>query len=179
MGDTVHTAPQQSMPQPVPPQPRRSWFARHKVLTAIGALIGVCVIGGIASGGGKDGEDSGGSGGSDTAASAPRTKTEPEQADAKSADRSQAREFADFVTKNGTPTEKAAVEHVTKVQGADEQNDVLDSAEVWTDYTGGMMGPHASDGKLIASAFADWKNSENGLVTVYDAEGEILSNGNF
>ncbi|WP_234365180.1 hypothetical protein [Streptomyces sp. RTd22] len=172
----MHTAPQQSMPQAVPPQPQRSWFARHKVLTAVGALIAVGVIGGIASGGGKESEDSGGSG---TAVSAPRKKTEPGQADAKSADRSQAREFADFVAKNGTPPEKAAVGHVTKVQGADEQNDVLDSAEVWTDYTGGMMGPHASDGKLIASAFADWKNSENGLVTVYDAEGEILSNGNF
>jgi hypothetical protein len=176
MGDTVHTAPQQSMPQAVPPQPRRSWFARHKVLTAIGAFIAVCAVGGIASGGGQDGEGDGGSG---TAVSAPRKKNAPEQADARPADRSQARRFGDFVSRNGTPAEKAAATHVTKVQGADEQNDVLDSAEVWTDYTGGMMGPHASDGKLIASAFADWKDSRNGLVTVYDAEGEILSNGNF
>jgi hypothetical protein len=164
------------MPQAVPPQPRRNWFARHKVLTAIGALISVIAIGGIVSGGGKDSDDSDGSG---TAASAPRKQADPEQGDVKPADKSQARQFTDFVAKNGTPTEKAAVKHVTKVQGADKQNDVLDSAEVWTDYSGGMMGPHASDGKLIASAFADWKDSENGLVTVYDAEGEILSNGNF
>ncbi|WP_405845523.1 hypothetical protein OG528_05720 [Streptomyces platensis] len=48
-----------------------------------------------------------------------------------------------------------------------------------TDFTGGLMGPHQSEGKLIASAFADWKESKNGLVTVYDVKGEILSNGNF
>ncbi|WP_327707524.1 hypothetical protein [Streptomyces decoyicus] len=47
------------------------------------------------------------------------------------------------------------------------------------DFTGGMLGPHQSEGKLIASVFADWKQSKNGLVTRYDAQGEILSNGNF
>jgi hypothetical protein len=65
------------------------------------------------------------------------------------------------------------------VTGADEQNDILDSAEVFTDYSGGLLGPHAGDGKLIASAFASCYDSENGLVTVYDKNGEVLSNGNF
>ncbi|WP_262703780.1 MULTISPECIES: hypothetical protein [Streptomyces] len=153
------------------PAQQRSWFARHKVLTAIGAFIAFAVAISIATGGGKGSEDSGKS---DTAASAPKEqKAEPKQAEAKvedkPADKSQAEQFKDFVTKNGTPAEKTAVTHVTKVQGADKQNDVLDAAEVWTDYTGGMMGPHASDGKVLASAFADWKDSENGLVTVYDA----------
>jgi hypothetical protein len=37
---------------------------------------------------------------------------------------------------------------------------------------------------LVASAFADWQKSrgqasENGLVTVYDKNAEILSNGQF
>ncbi len=91
----------------------------------------------------------------------------------------QAERFEAFVEKNGTTTEKEAVRHVTKVQGADEQNDIMDTAEVFTDYSGGMMGTHAEDGKLIASAFADWRSSENGLVTVYGGDGEILSNGNF
>lgn len=83
------------------------------------------------------------------------------------------------MAKNGTPKEKAAVAHVLKVQGADQQNDILDSADVYTDFTGGLMGEGSGPSKLIASAFADWKDSKNGLVTVYDADGEIITNGNF
>ncbi|WP_247615838.1 hypothetical protein [Streptomyces sp. MK37H] len=169
------------MSNTTPETAQRSWFARHKLLTAIGALIVFIVVISVATGGGKDDSDSGKS---DTAAAAPEEpktekKTDAQPAEDKPADKPQAQQFKDFVTKNGTPTEKTAVQHVTKVQGADEQNDVLDSAEVWTDYAGGMMGPHASDGKLLASAFADWRDSKNGLVTVYDAKGEILANGNF
>lgn len=83
------------------------------------------------------------------------------------------------MAKNGTPKEKDAVAHVLKVQGADQQNDILDSADVYTDFTGGLMGEGSGPSKLIASAFADWKDSKNGLVTVYDANGEIITNGNF
>ncbi|MBL1094459.1 MULTISPECIES: hypothetical protein [Streptomyces] len=50
---------------------------------------------------------------------------------------------------------------------------------VYTDFTSGLMGPHQGEGKLIAGAFADWKDSKNGLVTTYDAKGELLSHGNF
>ncbi|MCF3146405.1 hypothetical protein IQ293_24610 [Streptomyces platensis] len=95
------------------------------------------------------------------------------------APKSPADQFKAFVAKHGSPNEKAALGHVTKVQGADELNDILDSVDIYTDFTGGLMGPHQSEGKLIASAFADWKESKNGLVTVYDVKGEILSNGNF
>lgn len=87
--------------------------------------------------------------------------------------------FTACVAKSGTDTEKAAVKHVTKLTGADDQNNILDSAEVFTDFTGGMMGPHQGEGKLIASAFASCHKSDNGLVTVYDKDGEILANGNF
>ncbi|MFC7511057.1 hypothetical protein ACFQV4_10790 [Streptomyces thermocarboxydus] len=80
---------------------------------------------------------------------------------------------------NGTAQEKEAVAHVIKVQGADEQNDILDTADIYTDFTGGIMGEGSGPAKLIASAFADWKQSENGLVTVYDADGELLGNGQF
>ncbi|MFC9882944.1 hypothetical protein ACFVJW_25660 [Streptomyces libani] len=97
----------------------------------------------------------------------------------KAAPRSPADRFKAFVTKNGSANEKAAIGHVTKVQGAEEQNDILDSVDIYTDFTGGLMGPHQSEGKLIASAFADWKDSKNGLVTVYDVKGELLANGNF
>ncbi|MFD5397767.1 hypothetical protein ACFWJW_26585 [Streptomyces sp. NPDC127097] len=102
----------------------------------------------------------------------PEEKPEP-------APKSPADQFKAFVAKHGSANEKAALGHVTKVQGADELNDILDSVEIYTDFTGGLMGPHQSEGKLIASAFADWKDSKNGLVTVYDVKGEILSNGNF
>lgn len=92
---------------------------------------------------------------------------------------SMAEQFKAQVEKNGTPQEKAAVAHVVKVQGADEQNDFLDTADIHTDLKGDMVSGDTGTGKLIATAFADWKNSENGLVTVYNDSGEILSNGNF
>jgi hypothetical protein len=102
----------------------------------------------------------------------------------KAAPKSVEQQLKDYVAKHGTPTEAAAVTHVTKIQGGDENNNILDTADVYTDYSGGMFGSHANDGKLIASAFADWQKSrgqasENGLVTVYDKNAEILSNGQF
>jgi hypothetical protein len=65
------------------------------------------------------------------------------------------------------------------VRVADESNDILDSADVYTDLTGGIVSDDASTAWLIASAFADWKQSENGLVTIYNADGEVLDNGKF
>jgi hypothetical protein len=102
----------------------------------------------------------------------------------KAAPKSVEQQFKDYVAKHGTPTEAAAVKHVTKIQGGDENNNILDTADVYTDYSGGMFGSHGNDGKLVASAFADWQKSrgqasENGLVTVYDKNAEILSNGQF
>ncbi|WP_309235462.1 hypothetical protein [Streptomyces sp. TRM64462] len=94
-------------------------------------------------------------------------------------EQSQADQFKEFVAKNGTPQEKTAAEHVTRIQGADEQNDLLDTAEIHTDYAGGLLGPNAGKGKLLASVFAEWRQSKNGLVTVYDKDGEILANGNY
>lgn len=166
--------------QPEPPK-KKSWVARHKVLTVIGAIIAVFIVGGIASGGGEDT-------GSDTAKTAPDkaadAKPAGDAAKEKPADEpkkelSQADQFKEFVAKNGTGPEKAAVKHVTKVQGAGEQNDLLDAADIYTDYKGGIMSPNQGDAKLLASAFADWKDSKNGLVTVYDEAGELMANGNF
>lgn len=79
----------------------------------------------------------------------------------------------------GLPQEKSAVKHVLKVQGADKANDILDSAEVYTDLKGGLTGPDYGTAKLIASAFASCYTSENGLVTVYDKTGSMLATGNF
>lgn len=131
-------------------------------------LVGVVAVIGIATAA---------SGGSDDSEGKPAAQ--PAQSADAASKRTPAEEFKAFVDGHGTATEKRAVKHVTKVHGAEEQNDVLDAPEIYTDYSGGITGPHQTDGKLIASAFADWKHSKNGVVTVYDKDGEILSNGEF
>ena len=152
---------------------------------ALGAVVGIVVIGAVSA---NSGDSDGGSGDKGTSASAeqrsggtkPDGGTDAKPAEDKSTEKaSQAEQFKAFVQKNGTSQEKEAISHVTKVQGADEQNDILDAADVYTDFTGGIMGEGTGPAKLIASAFADWKQSDNGLVTVYDADGEIIGNGNF
>ncbi|MFI7875514.1 hypothetical protein [Streptomyces salinarius] len=167
-----------------------------KTKIALGAVVGIAVIGAMsANSGDGDGDgDGGGKNDGRTSASAGEKSADGAKADGGKADgasdakpaedkavekASQAEQFKAFVQKNGSPNEKDAVSHVTKVQGADEQNDILDAADVYTDFTGGIMGEGTGPAKLIASAFADWKDSENGLVTIYDAEGELLGNGQF
>ncbi|MFI1129522.1 hypothetical protein ACH4UX_09325 [Streptomyces althioticus] len=166
-----------------------------KTKIALGAVVGLVVIGAVSANAGDDGTGTGTGTGTDkgTSASADRQPggakdagadsgqgagkaEETEKAETKL---SQAEQFKAFVKENGTAQEKEAVSHVTKVQGADKQNDILDTADVYTDFAGGLMGEGSGPAKLIASAFADWKQSENGLVTVYDADGELLGNGQF
>ncbi|CAM5351277.1 putative protein OS=Streptomyces tendae OX=1932 GN=GUR47_27775 PE=4 SV=1 [Streptomyces tendae] len=163
-----------------------------KTKIALGAVVGIAVIGALSANAGDGDDDTKGdsrtSAGSRETAGGAKTdgdaKTDGasgvKPAEDKATEKaSQAEQFQAFVRKNGTPGEKDAVAHVTKVQGADEQNDILDAADVYTDFTGGIMGEGTGPAKLIASAFADWKDSENGLVTVYDADGELLGNGQF
>ncbi|MDG9724794.1 hypothetical protein [Streptomyces sp. DH41] len=160
-----------------------------KTKIALGAVVGLVVIGAVSANSG----DGGGDGKSDSRTSASSGensggaksdgtdgKSDAKPAEDKAVEKaSQADQFKAFVQKNGTAAEKDAIAHVTKVQGADEQNDILDAADVYTDFTGGIMGEGTGPANLIASAFADWKQSENGLVTVYDADGELLGNGEF
>lgn len=174
---------------PPPPQPKKLGTGAKVGIGCGGALAALLAIGiiGAAAGAGSDTKTPAKD---DKVAAAPKEKAET-KADAKPAEKkakpkpkpatpkTPADQLKDFINKHGTPAEKTAATHITKVQGAGDQNNILDTADIYTDYTGGMMGPHAADGKLIASAFADWKNSKNGLVTIYDAKGEILSNGNF
>ncbi|TPQ17126.1 hypothetical protein [Streptomyces sporangiiformans] len=158
-----------------------------KVKVGLGAVVGIVVLGVVSANTGAGDGDGGGTGSADKSSSASsgagsgsaKTVEDKDAGDKGTEKASQADQFKDFVNKNGTAKEKDAVSHVTKVQGADEQNDILDAADVYTDFTGGLLGKGTGPAKLIASAFADWKNSENGLVTVYDADGEMLGNGNF
>ncbi|MFH8534469.1 hypothetical protein ACH4GE_39445 [Streptomyces tendae] len=157
-----------------------------KTKIALGAVVGIAVIGALSANAGdgdgdakSDNRTSAGAGekaGGSSEAKPADDKAAEDEAEKKA---SQADQFKAFVQKNGTSKEKDAVSHVTKVQGADEQNDILDAADVYTDFTGGIMGEGTGPAKLIASAFADWKDSENGLVTIYDADGELLGNGQF
>lgn len=149
-----------------------------------GGIVAAAVVIGVATSGGGEGGDS-----KDTAKPATPVSA---AADDKSGDKSNdkprqsvAEGFRTYVEENGTVGEKAAIGHVTKVQGADRNNDILDSAEVYTDFTGDLMDSEATgSAKLIASAFADFqasrdKDSKNGLVTVYNASGSMLGNGKY
>ncbi|MGW0575131.1 hypothetical protein ACWD25_03995 [Streptomyces sp. NPDC002920] len=140
-----------------------------------GIIVGLIVIGACNA---ATNDDSSNKTGNDTATK-PTTATDSGKTADTAAKKTQAEEFTACVAKNGTDTEKAAVKHVTKVTGADKQNNILDNAEIYTDFTGGLVGPHASEGKLIATAFTSCYESDNGLVTVYDKDAEILANANF
>lgn len=176
------------------PPPKKSNTGKIVGFSCLGAVVLLIVIGAIGA------AFSGGSSTADTSskpapaasrstsapaeeppAAEPSTKKSPaeEPPAEEPKEQSQADQFKAFVEKNGTAAEKKAAKHVTRVQGADKQNNILDTAEIHTDYTGGLLGPHGGDGKLLASMFAEWKTSENGLVTVYDSAGKILANGNF
>lgn len=167
--------------QPQPPKRRKA----GKILGIIGAVVvGLIVIGAIA-GGGDDSKDTSSKDKASVAVTDKPKAAAEEPVDDKPAeeepaeDKSQAEELKDCVAKSGTSSEKAAVGHVTKVTGADKSNGIMDSAEVFTDYTGGFMSENAGDAKLIASAFASCYESKNGLVTVYGSDGDMISNGNY
>ncbi|MGW5472867.1 hypothetical protein [Streptomyces chartreusis] len=167
-------------PPPQPPKKR----SIGKILGITGAvLVGLIVIGAVA-GGGDDSTDKSNKDKA-VAATSNKPKAAEEQAaeepakEEPAADKSQAEQFKACVTKSGTDSEKAAVGHVTKVTGTDKTNDILDAAEVFTDYKGGFLSDNAGDAKLIASAFASCYESKNGLVTIYGSDGDMIANGNY
>ncbi|MFD3614443.1 hypothetical protein ACFWWT_04170 [Streptomyces sp. NPDC058676] len=172
-----------------PPPPKKSKAGKiigFGCLGLVGLFVLLGIVGAIA-GGGSD-TDSSGSSEAKPVASAPKDdkpaaddapKGDEPAKEEPAAEKSQAEKFQACVAKNGTATEKAAVKHVTKVTGADKRNDILDAPEVFTDFSGGLMGPHQGEGKLIASAFGSCYESDNGLVTVYDKDGELLANANY
>lgn len=142
----------------------------------VGAAAIVAFIGVVAS---CNGNDDGGMAKADPpAASTTHTGKDASKGKGKGSV-SQATTFRDCVAKNGTASEKAAVQHVTKVTGTDERNNILDAPEVYTDFTGGIMSADQGKAKLIATAFASCYDSDNGLVTIYGADGEVMANGNF
>ncbi|MGV9255331.1 hypothetical protein [Streptomyces sp. NPDC003697] len=146
-------------------------------------FVAIGIIGAVASGG-SDSTDNSNKDKAVSAASSEPKADQSQKAPAKEkkpteGNKSQAEQFQACVAKSGTPTEKAAVKHVTKVTGTDKRNDILDAAEVWTDYRGGLMSNNAGDAKLIASAFTSCYESKNGLVSIYGKDGDLIANANY
>ncbi|MFC8065832.1 hypothetical protein [Streptomyces sp. NPDC057293] len=171
---------QQDAPQPGQsgPQPAKKRSVGRIAGLGCAGVIGLVAVIGIAGSMG-DPDNASGPGTTDKAIAADsKARTENERRTGEPSS-TQAEEFQDCVGESGTATEKKAAQHITKVTGADRRNDILDSAEVFTDFSGGMMGPHQGEGKLIASAFVSCYDSDNGLVTVYDKDGEVLANANY
>ncbi|MFE6826300.1 hypothetical protein [Streptomyces sp. NPDC057690] len=173
--------------QPLPPKkPGAGKIIGLGCAGIIGLFVVIGIIGAATSGGDstdKSNKDKAvaatGKSTTDDAKGEPAKEEPAKEEDRAESTKTQAEEFQACVAKSGTPTEKAAIKHVTKVTGADKRNNILDAPEVFTDFTGGLMGPHQGEGKLIASAFTSCYESDNGLVTVYDENGEILANANY
>jgi hypothetical protein len=75
------TQPQNPYP-PQQPEQKKSWFARHKILTALGAVIVVAVVISLASGGSDSSSDDAASGPTTSAVDAPAASGEPAPAPA-------------------------------------------------------------------------------------------------
>jgi len=93
--------------------------------------------------------------------------------------------FKAFVNRHGTAPQKSAVSHVTAVEWIDERDGVPTAVDVHTDFTGGLTGKGPGPSRLIATAFAHWIHAhdspvtDDGLVTVYDTDGDLIGGGNF
>jgi hypothetical protein len=168
--------------QPGYPQPPVPPKKRSKAKLGCLGVLAVMVIGGIASVAGSGSDDS--SAGTTPASSSTKPSASSNSSKAAAPQRSTLDAFKAYVKEHESAKTQEAATHVTKVQGADENNDILDTADIYTDYTGDLASADTGNAKLLASAFADFqagrgKASENGLVTVYNADGDILSNGNY
>ncbi|MFE4423879.1 hypothetical protein [Streptomyces sp. NPDC056817] len=162
-----------------PQPPKKSKAGKIFGFGCLGVVALFVLIGIAAAAGGGNGDPTD-TGAKDKAVAAGRTP-ESDKAEATPAQKTktQAEQFKACVAKSGTATEKKAVQHVTKVTGADKRNDILDSAEVYTDFTGGLMSDNQGDAKLIASAFTSCYESKNGLVSVYGQDGDLIANANY
>ncbi|MET7904004.1 hypothetical protein ABZS86_22185 [Streptomyces sp. NPDC005355] len=182
-------AQQPGYPQPPVPPKKRS----KAKLGCLGVLA-VIVIGGIASAVGSGSDDSSAGAASSAASTGSSKGTSSSKSRGSSKGTGSAKTaapqqstvdaFKAYVKEHESAKTREAAAHVTKVQGADKNNDIMDTADIYTDYTGDLASADTGNAKLLASAFADFQAgrgqaSKNGLVTVYNADGDILSNGKY
>ncbi|WP_063741767.1 hypothetical protein [Streptomyces zinciresistens] len=88
--------------------------------------------------------------------------------------RKNAREFRAWINENGTAVQKGAVGRVQRIIG--EWNAKTGNAYVSTDINGGktpVKDPQAA-ADAVVKAFAEWKDSDQGFVSVYDVFGNAM-----
>lgn len=83
----------------------------------------------------------------------------------------EAERFRGCIDQFGTGSEKAAVKHVTKVEGAIGPSRLADVANVYTDYSG----EQGTEGLTVATAFTTCYKSIDGKVWIFDKDGEQLA----
>lgn len=143
----------------------------------LGSVAGVVLIAGISSAAGGSDESAKPNDNSAVSQTSEPSASPAKKAEAPKKETSPLQEFVACVNKSGTATEKAAVKHVTKLTNMDDWNGILDNPKAWTDWEGGIQ--HTADANLITSAFAGCYKSDNGLITVYTADGHVAGTGNF
>ncbi|MEV0446079.1 hypothetical protein AB0I84_36985 [Streptomyces spectabilis] len=85
------------------------------------------------------------------------------------------KEFRSEVNALGSPAQKDAAQHVTKIQSSGH-----DRFEIWTDWKGGISSPNHGQCTILVSA---WKDIETaaytgmGYVGVYGSDGQLICNG--
>lgn len=88
-------------------------------------------------------------------------------------------DFKAFVTSNGTPQEQEAVNHVTKIKS----DEWMATADIHTDLTQdkGLSTKGMDMGNLISSSYAEFNPTDegDGMVTIYDSSGGVLTIGNY
>src|SRR5690625_840634 len=130
--DQYGQAPQQGhLPPPPPEEPKKSWVARHKVLTGIGAVIALMVVASVFSGGGED-----------DAASAAETTGASEDA---------ATETSDATDNEESEAEDGGAAEVEDAGADDTEDDTEEESEAEPEEGAGEgfgMGEVAQDGKF-------------------------------
>src|SRR5699024_133446 len=128
--DQYGEAPQQRH-LPPPEEPKKSWFARHKVITEIGAVIALIVVASVFSGGGED-----------DAPSAAETTDASEDAATETSDATDAEE---------SEAEDGAAADVEDAAADDAEDDTEEESEAEPEESAGEgfgIGEVAQDGKF-------------------------------
>lgn len=126
----------------------------------------------------------------ETKKESPKVDEAPDRADSieeaqENRDKNAAEMLKGFANDKGTPQEREAASHVNKVQ--DNGSDALiPMADIHTNLSGDMFGPNGDVATLLVSLYMGLADEQGfatsdggGLVTVYNANGEVLTLGNF
>lgn len=178
-------------PVPGNDSPKKSSSKTKKVAIGGAAAVALLGIGGIAISGGSGDSTPAASSSSSSEKSESKKSTDTtsnEGTDAVAADEktdnlSDADALKAAVADDGSASaamKGAVADHVTKVNATD------GSVNIYTDLTGDLMSSDTGTGELIVSATTDWAKGAHesfaegaGLITVYNADGDILANGNY